>query len=55
MPKRMFVAVVFIALAALFCMSALSAQDLFEKSFSGALAKAKAEKKLVLIDFFSGG
>lgn len=44
-----------IVLAGLLGVAALSAQDLFEKSFPGALAKAQAEKKLVLIDFFSGG
>lgn len=35
--------------------SMVSAQNWFKGSFNDALAQAKAENKLVLIDFFSDG
>lgn len=38
-----------------FLVSMVSAQNWFKGSFNDALAKAKTENKLVLIDFFSDG
>jgi hypothetical protein len=35
--------------------SFVSAQDWFKGSLDQALAKAKTENKLVLLDFYSGG
>ena len=35
--------------------SAASAQNWFQGTLDQAVAKAKSENKLVLIDFFSGG
>ncbi len=35
--------------------SAASAQNWFQGSLDQAVAKAKAESKLVLVDFYSGG
>ena len=35
--------------------SLASAQNWFKGSLDQAIAKAKAENKLVLVDFFSGG
>jgi len=39
----------------LILVSSASAQNWFKGTLEGALAKAKAENKKVLIDFFSGG
>ena len=44
-----------VSLALMFLATAASAQNWFKGSFDGALAQAKAEKKLVLVDFYSGG
>jgi hypothetical protein len=35
--------------------SAAMAQNWFQGSLDQAVAKAKAEKKLVIVDFYSGG
>jgi len=46
-----------LAAVLMFCLLATAAfgQSWFQGSFDEALAKAKSEGKLVLIDFFSGG
>jgi hypothetical protein len=46
----------FAALGSLFLVvSSASAQNWFQGTLDQAVAKAKAESKLVLVDFFSGG
>jgi hypothetical protein len=44
-----------ILLSLLVLASAASAQDWFQGTLDQAVAKAKSENKLVLIDFYSGG
>lgn len=44
-----------LSMALMFLATAASAQNWFKGSFDDALARAKDEKKLVLIDFYSGG
>jgi len=39
----------------LLLVSAASAQNWFQGSLDQAVAKAKSENKLVLVDFYSGG
>jgi hypothetical protein len=52
--KRTFAVAVVVVLALVFAASA-AAQNWFGGTVDEAVAKAKAEKKLVLLDFYSGG
>jgi hypothetical protein len=44
-----------LSMALLFLATAASAQNWFKGSFEDALSAAKNEKKLVLVNFYSGG
>lgn len=44
-----------ITLALMFLATAAAAQNWEKGTFEEALAKAQSEKKLVLVDFYSGG
>jgi hypothetical protein len=43
------------SMAFMFLVSAAAAQNWTHGTFDEALAKAQSEKKLVLVDFYSGG
>jgi len=51
MKKRTLFPLIILSLA----VSSAAAQDWFKGTLDQALAKAKAESKLVLVDFYSGG